>query len=291
MFGNAGSLPFKGEEPYSHTNFSPRDYLATYYPPLPQGAAEEYCSQERAVLKTVMEENLSLLQFYATRVRSAVMNLPHPIQMLEIGGGPVVHPLISLVPSVDSVCFTDYLSCNLDVVSEWAGDRHNKQWRSYVQAALYFENEETPTEGSVNRREWLVRLKLSRLCRYDALTDKGLVVGPGQGQFSFVSSSFCLESITGKYEVWQEGLRNISRHLSCGGLLAMTALRGAKEFLVGTNRFPAVPLRAENLERELSTLEYTDIRISEKDCLSGNGYDGMLYIVAYKGPEGAEDAR
>lgn len=260
--------------PYLIGDFKPEEYLKTYYPALPESSV----FGDAKALKSVSEENLALLRFYA-KTQAELQPANEGLNMLEVGGGPTIYQLISLSKLVKRICFTDFLRPNLQSVENWIKTGSDRRWFSYIKTALQYERGRPPTNKEVMLREQQIKRKIS-LARYDVLRDRFFV--PVPEKYALVSSNFCIECISQSRTIWLQALKNISKRVAEGGCLVMTALRMASTYNIQGRILPATPINEEDVLSALLDLGFSNIEVSSRDCLGENEYNGMIYVLARK---------
>ncbi len=260
--------------PYLAGDFKPEEYLRTYYPALPESSV----FGDVKTPKSVSEENLALLRFYA-KTEKELQPAKEELWMLEVGGGPTIYQLVSLSKLVKHIRFTDFLRANLQSVENWIRTGSDKRWLSYIRAALQYERGRLPTNEEIIRREQQLKQKIS-LARYDVLRDR--FFAPAPKKYALVSSNFCIECISQSKAVWFHALSNISKKIAGGGCLVMTALRMASTYNIQGRILPATPIDEEDVLNALLDLGFSNIEISSQDCLGENEYSGMIYVLAKK---------
>lgn len=243
------------------THFDPTAYLSDYY-------------------GDVGAENLALLRFMVETYRS----LPAGGRLLDFGGGPTIYPLISAVGRVDEVHFSDYLHANLQEVRKWlSNDPKAFDWREFVRKAIEIETEAPCSEADVTRREGEVRSLVTRLMRCDA--SRTPPIEGHQRPYDVVVTNFCAESATSDRWQWRAFVTNIVSLLKPGGVLIMSALKGAGSYAVGSRRFPAVDIAEDDL---IELLEETGFQPKQIELRSvpadrpSRDYDGLMLAVARK---------
>ena len=260
--------------PYLAGNFRPEEYLETYYPVLPESSV----FGDAETPKSVSEENLALLRFYA-KTQTELQPTRERLCMLEVGGGPTIYQLISLSKLVNRICFTDFLRSNLRSVENWVRTGSDTRWLSYIRAAMQYEHGKPPTKKEVLLREKELKRKVS-LVRYDVVRDH--FFAPAPEKYDLVSSSFCIECISQSKAIWFHALKNISKKIAVRGSLVMTALRMASTYTIQGRNLPSTPIDEEDVLVALLDLGFSNIQISSQDCLGENKYSGMIYVLARK---------
>lgn len=247
------------------THFSPNEYLNEYY-------------------HSVFSENDKLLHFLA----SVAEVVPQGSTLLEYGGGPTIYQIISFAPRVSTIHFTDYLPENIEAVQDWLNtEAHAHDWKPFVDVALQHEGIKEPTNLQIEERENLVRKQLHSFGHVDAFNIKNDNVK--HQAYDVVSANFVAESIAFDDISWRAGLDSILSYVKPGGLLSMTAIRGATYWMTGNKKFPAYYVDAKSLNDELTLRGYEiqmlteiDAEITDVNHQNYEGYDGMVFLLAKK---------
>jgi hypothetical protein len=242
-------------------HFDPAAYLREYY-------------------GDVGAENLALLRFMSETYRG----LPRGGRLLDFGGGPTIYPLISAVGRVDEVHFSDYLPANLEEVRRWLSKHPAAfDWRDFVRQAIELETEAPCTEAEVTEREDRIRGLVTQVMRCDA--SRTPPIDGAIRPYEVVVTNFCAESATSDRHQWRAFVVNIVSLLKPGGVLIMSALKGAGSYAVGSRRFPAVDISEDDL---IELLEETGFRNKKIELRSvpadrpSRDYDGLIMAVARK---------
>ncbi len=243
------------------THFDPTAYLREYY-------------------GDVGEENLALLRFMIETYRE----LPRGGRLLDFGGGPTIYPLISAVGRVDEVHFSDYLPANLDEVRRWLSkDPAAFNWRDFVRRAIELETEAACSEADVTRRETEIRALVTKVMRCDA--SRTPPIEGVERPYDVVVTNFCAESATSDRWQWRAYVVNIVSLLRPGGVLIMSALKGAGSYAVGSRRFPAVDISEDDLIELLEETGFENKKIELRSVPAdrpSRDYDGLIMAVARK---------
>jgi hypothetical protein len=234
------------------SSFDPRNYLAEYY-------------------DRVGPENDGLLAFYARAYRTAGAGG----QLLEVGGGPVIYPLLSAAAVVREIHFTDALQSNLDEVKRaLEGSPDAFDWRPFTRRALEHERGALPSEAEVSDRLALVGSRVTKLLPLDVRR-----LAEASAGYDIVQANFVLDSITSTHDEWERLLRMLVDRVRPGGTLLMCALEGSRWWRIGDLQFPAVSLDADRLGRSLRAAGMVEIEVdripAETEDLE-QGYSGIL---------------
>ncbi|MGQ9867189.1 MAG: guanitoxin biosynthesis pre-guanitoxin forming N-methyltransferase GntF [Pseudanabaenaceae cyanobacterium] len=183
-------------------SFNARTYLQEYY-------------------GDVGPENLAYLQFFARQFAA----MPPQTSLLDFGSGPTIYSVISAVPKVERIVLSDYVAANREELTLWQqNDPQSFDWTPFIEAALVAEGRQATPEAIAQRvAELQQKIVAIRFC--DAALDQPL---PGwEEPFDVLVSNSCADAATNDRTVWQQYLNNILTCLKPGGLLILSAVKGA----------------------------------------------------------------
>jgi hypothetical protein len=239
--------------------FDPADYISEYY-------------------TVIGAENQFLLDFY----HRAFQHIPRAASFLEFGGGPTIYQLLSARRRAGEIVFAEYLASNRAEVQKWiAGHPEAFNWEAYVDAVLELEQRERTDSNRRQVREELIP-KMTEIIECDAFSPH-ILCGHPRRDFDVVSSSFCLECISGCESLFLDFLAKLTDLLKMRGTLVLTMLKGAKNYRVGNLLFPAFPVHEDYMRDVLRRLQYHWVSIESVPAEGGQGYDGIIAITAEKG--------
>ena len=225
-------------------------------------------------------ENLALLRFMNETYRQ----LPPHGRLLDFGGGPTIYPLISAVGKVAEIHFSDYLPANLEEVRRWLAKAPSAfDWRDFVRRAIELETEAPCSNADIARREDEIRRLVTRVMRCDA--SRTPPIEGVEGPYDVVVTNFCAESATSDRWQWRAFVINIVSLLKPGGVLIMSALKGAGSYAVGSRRFPAVDIAEDDLIELLEETGFGPKQIELRSIPAdrpSRDYDGLMLAVARK---------
>ena len=140
------------------------------------------------------------------------------IEMLDLGGGPSLFPLIIAARKVSRYIHADYAKNNRTAVERWwKKDPDSFDWRENVRYILKLEGN-SGTDEEVTEREDRMRKVLGEVVHCDILVDQ--VMPPGfEGPFDVVSCISCLDSVCPSVDSLHEAIRKLSSLVRSGGYL------------------------------------------------------------------------
>lgn len=250
-----------------HT-FDPKDYLKEYYLELDK-------------------ENRGLLKFFARAYEEmdSEAAMHSGLNFLEFGGGPTIYQLISASKKTATITFADYLKGNLDEVSLWKRDSKKAfNWDPYFYEVLRLEKMSDITENDIEARKGLLRKKMTHFLLCDAFEENPLGE-EYKSTFDVVSSNFVADSITTKWETWEQLIKNTTSLLKPNGTLILTSLKEAEFYLIGDRQFPAVYLTEDHVLDSLRRLGFQNyfmksIAAETEEQKRYRGYNGLILIKA-----------
>ncbi len=275
-----------------HNDFTPREYCEEYYNEIDKRYIWNYFRNtkdfEKIPLKTVEEENSSLLVFLGGIVRPLLVSSGRKdLTVLEIGGGLTIYQLISIAPFASQIHFTDYLESNLVEVGRWraGNESHINRWNMFIEGGLMVELKTSViTKQMVSARKELIRNKITSLYAFDVINNKGSLFGRKHIQYDIVNTHFCIDSITDNLQVWYDSLGHVVSKIKSGGRLIMTSLAEAKTYSIGEKRFPSCDLTEDVVRTALYAHGLNNVRVfrSRKSDGVDSHYDGFIFVTAVK---------
>jgi hypothetical protein len=226
----------------------------------------------------VLRETKAVIDFLVRSCRPLLRNLDEPV-LLELGGGPTIYQLLPLASEVAQIHFTDFLASNLREVRRWTHKSRNAfDWKPYSAYTASILSPHSSRLASSASLEDVLRSKLV-LFGYCDVFDP--VITSQRYQYQVINCHFVPESSTMSKSRWEIGIANIAAKIEPGGLLFMSAVRGAgRGYMIGTKTLPAVGLDERDFVR---TFRQNGLKILEMHSMTtepSNHYDGLILLVA-----------
>ena len=194
--------------------------------------------------------------------------LPSGGNMIEIGAGPNLYPLLAASAYRSSIHVTDVSSSNLlylqrhiafgKAIAPW--DR----WISLIQ---------TLDPKFDNLDSWLKRL--DQLCTFELRS----IFDLHAGVYDIASMHFVAESMTNDYQEFVRACESAIQCITEDGILVASFMLSSEGYLTGNVEFPAVPIAVEQILELLSslcrTVDYTVLEGSEYQVR--DGHTGILF--------------
>jgi nicotinamide N-methyltransferase len=238
------------------SKFNPVDYL------------EEYYSNDEND-----PENEFLLGFF----HDVYSQLPKQKNLLEVGGGPVIYPLISASSKVDEIVFSEFTEDNRNAVKKWLkNDATAFDWSRYFMQVASMEG-----ESDHKKVEQRLRDKIKKIVKCDI--SKSNPLEAHSGNFDIISVNFCPESITDDEKSYYAWMKNIASLAKPKGLVVMTMIRNARYYSSGDTKFVACPIDENGVVDALrqAGCKVTKMRTIDIDDVE-RGYDGLIALTAIK---------
>jgi hypothetical protein len=224
--------------------------------------------------------NQELMRFYASAYRDLRIE-----RLLEFGGGPAIHSLISATIAAKTIHFVDASSSCLDEVKLWLNDAPDGfNWRPYIAEALKWESPDllVPSENAVTAREKKMREHEWRFSLCNAFYDD-ILLGTSLQPYQAVASNFCLDGITNDKNTWRELVAKLASKVAANGTLIMSTLSQATSWTVDGISYPSVSLALAEVIDEYSLLGF-NVSHAETVKVSGRSeYEGFHLVVGRRG--------
>ena len=142
------------------------------------------------------------------------------IEMLDVGGGPCIIPLIIAARKATRYVHADYAQNNRTAVERWwKKDPTGFDWRENIRYVLKLEGS-SGTDEEVMEREELMRRVLCDVIYCDVLSDD--IIPPGfEGPYDVVSCISCLECVCSSLQSLSAAIGRLSHLVKGGGYLIL----------------------------------------------------------------------
>lgn len=247
----------------TYIKFKPSTYIDSYY-------------------SRLHSANIAMLKFFV----KAYADVPTNSLMLEFGGGPTIYQLISAAAKVKEIHFSDYLKRNLKEVQHWKEDSTDVfDWTPYFKKALQLEGTGDITTKLIEKRETILRKKITKFLPCNAFLDDPL--GPhARERYDIVSVNYVPDSITSKKMVWKKLIANITSLLKPNGVFITTALRNAAYWEFGDVKYPGCAVNETDMIKTLTKLGFTvpckQLSLFKYPNIRGDYFKGCFFLSAIK---------
>lgn len=201
-------------------------------------------------------------------------------QLLDIGTGPVVHPIVTASKWFDKIYLSDYSKSNIEFLEKWR--RGESLHMKFLMESIAQNEEQSVSWESLNKQ---VLDKVQAVVECDVNKPNplsGTVLE--DAIFDVVTSCLCLQVAALTIEDYEKALRNISTLLKPGGHLAVVDFLDQTYYEVGAKKFQALSLTVEELQRAIKDSGYVIERWNtwsfSLDYEVGNG--NTLYSMVAK---------
>ena len=174
-----------------------------------------------------------------------------PMKLLEFGGGPTIHTLVSASPNVAEITFADYADSCLKEIELWRnGHPTSHDWSAcfkYVVGTL----ERNEDDDAPYQREEELRGKIREVIPCDILSDKVLGQGTTERAYDILSTSLCAEAACGSVTEYAAAIKKLVALMKPGGVLLCVVALGGTWYSVqpGAKRHVALKLTSEDVHR------------------------------------------
>jgi hypothetical protein len=248
---------------FDYSEFDPRRYVAEYY-------------------SSLGPENRFLLDFYG----DCYSRIPPGGHLLEFGGGPTIYQLLSAGERVDRITFAEFLPANRGEVAKWLrGDSEAINWDTFIQYHARGNRKGGQNgsgyEGISENVRSQLREKITEIIECDAYLPSVLMNRRG-ARFDVVSTSFCLECISGELSDFEGFMSKVCALLKPHGHFIMTALKNASSYRIAEREFPAVAIDEAHLAALLPKLGLRISSITSVAAEHDQGYSGLIALSAQR---------
>ncbi len=277
---NIVKMSHKSDQKKFQEEFRGSEYIQNYISRVDFSMVKRY-----VIEKTASDEAMRIMMFLNEVCQPLISsNFKNKPSVLELGGGPTIYQLMNIAEDIKSVYFTDFVEDNLDEIRKWKeGSKKAFNWKPYFKAALMLKNDtDKISETQIRKLEQTLRNKINKIGYCDVFK-KNLGIA-GNEKFDIINTHFVAESATKSKSKWSQAINNMYSKLNNGGLIFMSALRGAKGYYgVLSKKFPAVELYEDDVKKAMKNAKFELIRIfSIHTEARGMDYEGFMFIIAKK---------
>ena len=158
------------------------------------------------------------------------------LTILEFGGGPTIHTLISACPFAKEIIFSEYTQRNREQVEAWLKKEEPfHDWSPFFKHVV--QKLEGKSETEAIQREEDLRKKISCIVPCDIQAKN--VVPLSEKKFDVVSSTLCIGAAVNTDEDYQKAIQKLAKLLKPGGHLILIGIlnSGCNCYVVGDQHF------------------------------------------------------
>jgi hypothetical protein len=194
-----------------------------------------------------------------------------PYDLVDVGTGPNLIPFFSALPVSAKLTAWEYAQSNVNwLKKELASDEMRPQWRHFwpVARQAYAPEFETPENP------------LPVLRQMTTVT-QGSIFDLPKRQWTAGTMFFCAESITSRFDEFEQGVAAYCQSVKQGGLLAAAFLVRSGGYVVADKPFPVLHVLPDQIQ-ETFAKHATDVHadligIVEREIRSG--YSGFIFLT------------
>ena len=208
--------------------------------------------------------------------------------MLEFGGGPCIHTLISASPFVRKIVFAEFTEANRKEVEAWQkreSSSHN--WSPIVNYVV--QKLEGKSQEEATKREEELRMNISRIVPCDIgqtipLLHLSKSSTTDRQMFDIVSTSLCLEAAVDSDISYCEAVGKLSQLVKPDSQLIMVGVLNDSFYKVGDQKFRSFPLNESLVQRALHEAGIKDVMIVSSNRglpkeRTVSGFDGFFFAA------------
>ena len=218
---------------------------------------------------------------------------PEKARLLEYGGGPCIHTLLSAAPYVSEIVFADYAEDNLKEVRKWRdGEPSCFDWSSFFKYVVQgLEGQQQPTAAA--DRERLLRSRVASIIPCDIWQDDPLTTSGGDGSnetrepFDIISCNLTIVTTSKTIEDYKTNLKKLLSTLKPRGFYIGVEALEVTWWSAGATKYPTVTFTADGLhdvmrESGLEVLSSDCVDIPEESRFLSSDTKSYLFTVARK---------
>lgn len=191
--------------------------------------AKTYLNRRFTTHNGIIDEQRGVQPFYLKSYHDFYQTFHHEwdhnkARLVEIGGGPVIYPLISAAPYVSDITFADYAEVNLEQIKLWVNsDSRAHNWNPYFSHVVgTLEGNSDPARGAMEREELLKKkIKCIVPCDIRVKHPQKIIDGGSNSlePFDIVAFNFCAEAVCMSIQEYQETLSKLAMLVKPSGYL------------------------------------------------------------------------
>ena len=258
--------------------------------------AKTYLNRRFTAHNGIVDEERGVQPFYLKCYHDFYQTFHHnwdptKARLVEIGGGPVIYPLISAAPYVSDITFADYAEVNLEQIKLWVNsDLQAHDWSPYFNHVVGSLEGNSDTRVAVER-EQLLKKKITSIVPCDIrVKDPQKIINGGDNAFEpfdIVAFNFCAEAVCMSIQEYEEILSRLGMLVKPSGYLtSLISLEESWYINEGGKTF-VLCLTAENVndcfEKAGFSVECSEVFSIPKESQNLiNDCKGILFVAAKK---------
>jgi hypothetical protein len=212
-----------------------------------------------------------VIQLAVKAFKKAAANGDSAYDLVDVGTGPNLIPFFAALPVARHLTAWEYAQSNVDWLNkELATDLLRPQWRHFwpVAREAYAPEFKTPENPLPALRE-------------KTTVTRGSIFDLPKRQWTAGTMFFCAESITARFDEFEQGVAAYCQSVKKGGLLAAAFLVRSGGYIVGDRPFPVLHVLPEQIqktfEKHADGVQAELIGIVEREIRSG--YSGFIFLT------------
>lgn len=194
-----------------------------------------------------------------------------PGRGIDVGAGPNLYPTMAMLPLCHEITLWERSLSNVTWLNRQVKD-YSPSWDAFWDLLAH----KRPYTEIEDPRQAL---------RERARVRKGDIYRLGRRQWDVGTMFFVAESITAKRKEFQHALEQFIRALKPGAPFAAAFMKNSTGYAVSKHRFPAVQVDELDVERCLSKLECSSLKVRQIPSATPlrTGYEGMILALGRAG--------
>ena len=202
------------------------------------------------------------------------------LTLLEFGGGPCIHTLISACPHVKEIVFAEFTEANRKETEAWRNrDKSSHDWSPFFIHVV--QTLEGKSEEEAEQREEELRSKISQVIPCD-IRENNPIQLKEPTLFDVVGSSLCLEAVMESEAAYREAILKLSKLLRPGGHLVMAGVLGQSFYRVGDGKFYTFPLSKDLIHQALEEAGFREVKVTSSLPTDSKGtvsdFGGIFFV-------------
>ena len=202
------------------------------------------------------------------------------LTMLEFGGGPCIHTLISACRYAKEIIFAEFTEKNRQEVEAWLGScssMHN--WSPFFQYIV--QTLEGKSESETKQREDFLRGKITQVIPCDIRQNQIIELRDSQ-RFDVINTSLCLEAVVESEEDYRASIAKLSKLLKPGGHLIMFGVLKQTYYFVGDGKYYTFPLTKDLILQAYKEAKFYDVEFCSSNATgmdrAVSNFSGVFFV-------------
>lgn len=209
-------------------------------------------------------------------------------RVLEFGGGPCIHTLISAAPYVSDITFADYAEDNLQEIRLWRdNDPSSFNWSPFFEYIVKELEGSSAVDAASSNRKKLLRDRITSIIPCDIKQDNPLLTTATQSLYDIISCSLTIVTTSESLDEYKTNVEKLLRLLKPGGFYIGVEALEVTWWSAGETKYPTVTFLAKGLHdvlraTGLEVLSSSQVDIAESNRFKSSDTKAYIFTVARK---------